>query len=264
MDGTCSSFGDNLASPCACSKVVSTPETKSLSCVTSHLQTPFSSCLRQIELGNETGGGNTVVPTRCNLQSPLAFLSYCDVTFFLHLRLYLNKKAKQPQLEKPAAPCRGEAGLVAALATEAGQSRRGAAGSPSRAVVRDHRGWVSEAARRPRAGSRPSSGPARPPSGPRVPRPRLSAQTRSLLLCGPDASVCLALSVPRPRLATPYWTGRARRAGLSCSSAGTNGPYLKAAAECRRWNRWQDSRARLVSRHRTVSAPTAAAEGDME
>lgn len=46
-------------------------------------------------------------------------------------------------------------------------------------------------------------------------------------------------------MATPYWTGRARRAGLYCSSAATAGPHLRAAAERRRQDRWRDLRARL-------------------
>lgn len=46
-------------------------------------------------------------------------------------------------------------------------------------------------------------------------------------------------------MATPYWTGRARRAGLSCSSAATAGPHLRAAAERRRRDHWRDPRAQL-------------------
>lgn len=96
--------------------------------------------------GREHGPSNKVQPTKS-----LGFPSLCGDTIFLHPWLSLNERAKPPQSAKLAAPCRVEAGLVVALATETGQSQRGATGSRSRAVLRGHRDRGSPAALQARA-----------------------------------------------------------------------------------------------------------------
>lgn len=125
-------------------------------------------------------------------------------------------------MAKQAAPCRVEAGLVAAGHRGRTVAERGL-GPCSHVALRGHRDRVSEVARRRRrqeaAQRRHSSGSARPPSGLRDPRPRLCAGAQPAALV-PAASGSLALSVPASSLGHTLLDrkGAASRPLLSLSS----------------------------------------------